>query len=218
MTNEEIRKFILENLPKMNLNMSEYQIEKFIINDQLTTYRKIRQIFLELRLRYESLKDMEFDIDIKNLEIKKKERELSNIDDEIEKEIIKLEILKMKRQLFSLQESHKNMMFEIEVFENAFNQFLEHEGIEKIKDYIENGEKYEPEFWINKFVRNAALELASTGSINHGLLESISNMELEEQKKVYENTYNQYLMFKQYLNMVHRIEADKIEKNILAGK
>jgi len=228
----------LDLINKSHLSMSNFQIQKFIIEDQLTDYKKIKQCLLELRTRYNQFEDLQEEIKLKEInidkiknKIKKLNKKLQNTTDEYDKEYLQL---KLKEKNIYLRRAERNLNTlnlklnylknEIQVFEKYLDDNLkkfDKKELEKIlQNTNENFEK-EKQYWKEKFTRSAVFELISQGRISSNLLESISDLDKNDQAEILFNTFKHFENLKKTLAYIQEDvikEIAKKEQEMLQNK
>lgn len=161
--------------------MSNYQMDNFVVKSQVTDYRQVRQILLELSGRYDVLKQSE--IDLEKLEITKDkiEYELSECEDQFEKRFLELDL---KRCIKDIEAIKRRRVTQVSDY-NFFADKIKHrfKTKEELKEFIENPEE-EKKYWIARMGKQAAIDILSLGRISVGNMDSIAMMSEDDQVKV----------------------------------
>lgn len=165
---------------------SDFQIEKFIIGKELTPSAQAWQCVRELKSRYESLTNLELELEniLDDIEIKKIE-----IEEEKEKNTRKTPFLirKLERGLKTLENNYQKMLenkrnyeFEceklLEIFESINNKF-------EIKNWNDMGAQVE--YFENKFGNELNLDFLLGNPVNKELVKSI--LQLDNSSKLKNN-------------------------------
>lgn len=180
-------------------SMTQYQIDNFVIGEKMTPYRILKQILLELETRYRNLKISELDLKIEKLRIKKMKEELKTIDDTIYKEIQELEIEKKEIDLSGIEKTIFNNKFEINVIEMQYKKLKDtNPDLEKLL-FDQHGEE---EYWINKFVKEAQIDIMTTGRIGKGVLDAIMSLPTNIQNFILNNAIGQAANSNIYISAV----------------
>ena len=73
-------------------SMSDFQSRYFVVNSQVTDYRRVRQALLEIETRIAAKKQIVRDCKRSEIKLKIKERDLTSEEGDLEKELILLDI------------------------------------------------------------------------------------------------------------------------------
>lgn len=208
---------IVDLISQHHTSMSQYQIDNFVVGEKMTPYRILKQILLELETRYKNQKLFETDCKIELLEIQQLKNKLSVIDDKIEKEILELKIQRRELELVALEKNKSNIDYEIEVLENQYNILKEKN--ENMLDVL-NDESGEEEYWINKFIKEAQVDIMTTGRVGKGVLDAIMSLPTEIQNLIIQNAVGQATNSNTYISAVEdhyiqQIREDKQSKLML---
>jgi len=181
-------KDLIEKIPS---TMSQYQIENFVVQDKITDFRMLKQLLLELSVRYSNKENYELDLEEKEVELEKLKEELNNL---------------FKR--------YDRKLKEIEIFENKFKE------ISKNYDDLETflmDQKNEEIYWINKFIKEAQIDIMTTGRIGKGLLDAILMLPEKTQLTIIHNAIDQAMKSNLYLEQVEQETIKKAEQELLSG-
>jgi hypothetical protein len=216
-------------IDKSYLNMSSFQIKRFIIEDQLTDYKKIKQALLELRTRYEQYDDLMEDIELRKIEIEKIKNKIEKInmeknfiDNKFEKKEKEFEIkeqeINLKRAnriLKTLYQKIDYLVEEIKTFEEILDNYLNLYDEKELEEILKNSDKnyeYEKNYWIEKFTRSAVFELLGHGRISSNLMEAISNLDKKSQAEVLYKTFEHFENLKKTLSYVQEDVNKELSK------
>jgi hypothetical protein len=182
--------------PLISNGMSIFQMDKFVINDSITPFRKLRQAFIEGKSRVETLANSA--LDIEELEIKKQiaQAELDQLASDLQK---KLKLVEIKRYELSLNRTrlHRTQIIkEAEFFLGIATDIINDHfgGIESAIKQLSDPEFYnqqEEDFWTEKMARSVFADLINFGTITKGLSESISCLSIEQQKLIFAEAMHQ---------------------------
>lgn len=156
----------LDNGP--TLGQSKFQIEAFVINDQSGNARKYRQVLLELRARYNTLKYTKIQrtrLDAKLNILNKKLALLSDIDEQI---IQQCDIDELYLDIASQDKLIKDAIDECNFLFNILQQMP--------KVTKEEFEAEERTYWNQRLTTDAHLQLLAHGSIDQGTQKSLVNL------------------------------------------
>lgn len=181
--------------PHINNGMSMFQMEKFVINESITPFRKLRQAFIEGKARLENLATES--LEIEEAEIKKKmlENELSSSDG-LEKNLKEVELKRAELALNRMKLHHQQLKKEADFFLNVVNNIVNDDfgGIESAIEKLSDPNFYnqqESHFWTEKLSRSVFADLVNFGTITKGLSESICCLPIEQQKLIFSKAISQ---------------------------
>jgi len=192
-----MRNEIEELIEAQSTTMSEYQIDKFVINDKMTNYRMLKQVLLELGTRYGGLEDLELDLEMEDLVFEGLNEDLCDLEDgSISFKMKLVEIKKQKIKLKTLKKTLSNYKYEINVFEANFDR-LKEQGDPKTILADEKGEEL---YWINKFIKEAQIDIMTGGRIGKGILDAILMLDDSTQKLIVDSAISQATASNLYLS------------------
>jgi hypothetical protein len=163
---------------------STFQSRSFVINTEVTDHRKIQQVGLEIKARVLGLADSTYKIKKAEIEVRKIQRALELEEDELEKELMELEIKKISFDVAQTKLLQEQSNYEINNFLEIAKEIAPENTLETIKNYKDNWEEKEEEYWIKRFGKQAMYDVMLSGKIQSGNLDSIIGMPLEAQQKV----------------------------------
>ena len=175
---------IIKFLSSVITPYSTFQSRSFVINTEVTDHRKIQQVGLEIKARVLGLADSTYKIKKAEIEMKKIQRALELEEDELEKELMELEIKKIGFDVAQTKLLQEQSNYEINNFLEIAKEIAPENTLETIKDYKDNWEEKEEEYWIKRFGKQAMYDVMLSGKIQSGNLDSIIGMPLEAQQKV----------------------------------
>lgn len=207
---QEIQKLINTH----QTSMTQYQIDHFVVGEKMTPYRILRQILMELETRYRNLEITKRDKKIEELRIKQAKARMDKTTDAIDKEIQELEIEKREIDLDSISKTELNTVYEINVLEAQFQKLKSEFGD---MSQVLNDPNGEEEYWINKFIKEAQVDIMTTGRVGKGVLDAIMSLPNEHQHFIIQNAVSQAANSNMYISGVedHTInmvkDAQKVE-------
>jgi hypothetical protein len=182
--------------PLINNGMSIFQMDKFVINDSITPFRKLRQAFIEGKSRIENLANNA--LDLEELEIKKQiaEAELDQLASELEKKLKTIEIRRFELSINRMTLHRVQLTREAEFFLDTATDIIDKDfgGIESAISQLGDADfhfQQEQDFWTEKMARSVFADLVNFGTITKGLSESISCLTVEQQKLIFAEAMNQ---------------------------
>jgi hypothetical protein len=181
--------------PLISNGMSIFQMEKFVITDQLTPVRRLRQAFIEGRSRLEARTSKEFEIE--EMQIKRQMAEsalesLSGFELQLKQLDIKRYDFTLNRMRLSLDQLGKEADFFLSMTQEIIDK--DFGGIDSCISKLSDPNFYLPaeeDFWTEKLSRSVFADLVNFGTITKGLSESISCLTLDQQKLIYAKAVEQ---------------------------
>ena len=168
-------------------SMTQYQIDHFVVGEKMTPYRILRQILMELETRYVNLELTKKDQKIEIIKIKQLKSTLDTLEG-FDKEIQELEIEKKELELNSISKTIFNTEYEINVLENQYKKLKEQYPDMKSVLTDPDGEE---EYWINKFIKEAQVDIMTTGRVGKGVLDAIMSLPNEHQQFIINHAVSQ---------------------------
>jgi len=196
-------------IEKHSTSMTKFQIRHFVIGDKITNYRIIKQLLMEIEIRYNAVDEEKLNLKENEIKIAKFNNKLSNESDFYEKELIKIDIKRLELEKKNIMKRLLGLEYELEELEKLLNEISNKIDIEK---YI-NNEEYESEYWINKFVRDAQFDIMTTGRLQKGVLEAISVLPIELQEEIVNKAIMNSTISELYLKNVEEIVINKLNKS-----
>ena len=183
----ELNKEIKNLIDIHHTSMTQYQIDHFVVGEKMTPYRILRQILMELETRYVNLELTKKDQKIEIIKIKQLKSTLDTLEG-FDKEIQELEIEKKELELNSISKTIFNTEYEINVLENQFKKLKEQYPDMKSVLTDPDGEE---EYWINKFIKEAQVDIMTTGRVGKGVLDAIMSLPNEHQQFIINHAVSQ---------------------------
>jgi hypothetical protein len=182
--------------PLINNGMSIFQMDKFVINDNITPFRKLRQAFIEGKARIENLANNA--LDLEELEIKKQiaQAELNQLASDLQKKLKTIEIRRFELNINRMTLHRVQLTREAEFFLDTATDIINNDfgGIESAVEKLSDAGfhcQQEQDFWTEKMARSVFADLVNFGTITKGLSESISCLTVEQQKLIFAEAMNQ---------------------------
>jgi hypothetical protein len=160
-------------------SMSDFQSRYFVVNSQVTDYRRVRQALLEIETRIAAKKQIVRDSKRSEVKLKIKERELVNQVDDLEKELILLDIDQLQYDISVYAKKLRVVEEEINEFVKLVLELVP--SVADLETYKEHNEELEREYWIYRMAKQASVDMVTTGRIGAGNLDSIAMMAPKDQ-------------------------------------
>ena len=189
---------------------SDFQARYFIVNSQVTNYRRVRQAILEIDNRIATRKSIERNR--RRTEIKKQilERDLAAETDDLKRELILVDIQDAENDLDVYAKRYKQAIDEIETFAKIVQDIVP--DVETFKTYYEENPIEERNYWVARLAKQATMDLMTVGRITQGNFDSIAMMPLEDQKATLKTALKYNALLDKGL-----VEMDKLAQEELAA-
>ena len=160
-------------------SMSDFQSRYFVVNSQVTDYRRVRQALLEIETRIAAKKQIIRDWKRSEVKLKIKERDLALEPLELEKELILLDIDQLQYDISVYTKKLRVVEEELDGFANLVLEIVP--TLADLETYKEHNEDLEREYWIYRMAKQASVDMVTTGRIGAGNLDSIAMMAPQDQ-------------------------------------
>jgi len=179
---------ILEGCMRFNSGMTEYQSKHFVVDMQLTPWRKVRQALMELETRYHAYMENRHSLRKAELLRKKFVRTLDNLaaegGDEIDAGFIQIDLEKNDYDIGIWKRKLRQSEIEMTHFLKTVNEFVDDDH--PLEYFLEEQEEEERIYWIARMGKQAAMDIVSYGRISTGNMTSILDMPEADQVKCLE--------------------------------
>jgi hypothetical protein len=160
-------------------SMSDFQSRYFVVNSQVTDYRRVRQALLEIETRIGAKKQIIRDCKRSEVKLKIKERDLAAESQDLEKELILLDIDQLHYDISVYKKRLRVVEEELDEFAKLVLELVP--SLAELETYKEHNEELEREYWIYRMAKQASVDLVTTGRIGAGNLDSIAMMRPKDQ-------------------------------------
>lgn len=182
---KELIEFANDNVDS---SVPEFKLKYFVGHSQVTPYHRLKQMFLELRVRQDSYLHIQWEIERKNLEQLVEEEKLRNSKNEIEKKYIEIDLLNIKKDLKRHEDAlvsankEKNRILKIikEMLNSPTAVLPDGTKLIDVFGNEELEEKLEKQHWITKLAKQASMEMLAYGKIGTGNMDAIAMMAPED--------------------------------------
>ena len=169
-------------------SVPEFKLKYFVGHSQVTPYHRLKQMFLELRIRQDSYLHIQWEIERKNLEQLVEEEKLKNARNAIEKKYIEIDLLNVKKDLKRHEDAlvsankEKNRILKIikEMLNDSTAVLPDGTKLIDVFGNEELEEKLEKQHWITKLAKQASMEMLAYGKIGTGNMDAIAMMAPED--------------------------------------
>ena len=209
MSNELSKKDIIDFSLGFDYAYSHYQMGSYVVNTNITDWRRAKQCLIEIEHRTQSIEDRTYDDKKKEAEIGIKKEELESENSPAKRKLLEIEIEEMEMHLARNVRRIGQIENERDRFIQEFQRIMpDKESMEDMKNNIEEKER---EYWISRMGKQSAMEMLAYGKIGTGNLESIMHMPHEDQDKIIRGAIE---YTKQFETGIVAIEKDVEQKLI----
>lgn len=159
--------------------MSDFQSRYFVVNSQVTNYRRVRQALLEIETRIAAKKQIERSR--RKTEVQKMilERDIKLQQDELQRELVLVDIEQCDYDLSVYEKKYRVCLEELSKFAQIVKDIVP--NVETLNTFKEHNEVEERNYWIARMAKQATMDLMTIGRIGSGNLDSIAMMPIEDQ-------------------------------------
>tara|TARA_B100000029_G_scaffold104619_1_gene95151 strand:- start:4958 stop:5734 length:777 start_codon:yes stop_codon:yes gene_type:complete len=163
----------------MHYGMTPGQVKNFVINSNVTDFKQLRQVLVEIESRNHERKKIKMDMRRKEIAIERLQAKLEVETDPYERELIQIDIDEYELDLGKFSVSIRQYDYELAPFmEYIQRNFDTIEELEKAAEYKEEDER---KYWIARMGKQAAIDIYANGRIGIGNMDSIAMMREEDQ-------------------------------------
>lgn len=203
------RNEIKELISTQTTCMSEYQINHFVIGEKMTNYRILKQLLMELDTRYTNYETMKLDEEIEQLELEEMEEEYLKMEEGTSKKIYKLNIEKKKLVAQSIKKTFENYIYEISILENNMQKLKAELGD---LNQVLNDDTGEEIYWVNKFIKEAQIDIMVSGRLGKGVLDAIMTLPEHLQQVIVHTAITQSTRANTYMTAVEYNVHDTLKE------
>lgn len=160
--------------------MSEFQSKYFVVNSQVTDYRRVRQALLEIETRVGGRKQIERNMWRTNVQLKLKQEEYDNEPHPLKKELISVDMDQLLYDISVYEKKLSNINEEIENFCEIVKTLVP--DLPSLETFKEQNPELERDYWVTRMAKQAAMDLLTIGRISQGNMDSIAMMPLGDQE------------------------------------
>lgn len=162
-------------------SMSDFQSRYFVVNSQVTDYRRVRQALLEIETRIAAKKQIERNVKKANINRKILERDIEQEQDSLKKELLSVDIEQIDYDISVYDKKYRICLQEIETFSTIIKDIVS--DVETLETYKEHNDIEERKYWIARMAKQSSMDLLTIGRISQGNLDSICMMPLNDQEE-----------------------------------
>jgi hypothetical protein len=176
MNDNDILKFVDES--ENSLGMSDFQSRHFVVNSQVTEYRRVRQALIEIDTRIGMKKQIERNRQKRIIERQIILRDIENETDDLKKQLLQVDLQQADWDIHMYDKKERMCQNEL----NNFMQMVKDSvgSIENLEKYRNHNELEEKNYWITRMAKQAAMDLNTIGRISQGNMDSILMMPLDD--------------------------------------
>lgn len=190
--------------------MSDFQSRYFVVNSQVTNYRRVRQALLEIETRIAAKKQIERSR--KKTEIQKQIllRDYANEIDELKRQLILVDIEQCDYDMSVYDKKYRVCLEELEKFACVVKDIVP--DIETLESYKEHNEIEERNYWIARMAKQATMDLMTIGRIGSGNLDSIAMMPLEDQQETIKAALKYNTLLNKGIQVIEKQAQEELAK------
>jgi hypothetical protein len=162
-------------------SMSEFQTKYFVVNSQVTDYRRVRQALLEIETRIGGRKQIERSMWRTQIELKLKQEEYDSEQHPLKKELISVDMDQLNYDLSVYNKKLKIVKEEIDNFCEIVKTLVS--DMPSLESFKQQNPELEREYWVTRMAKQAAMDLLTIGRISQGNMDSIVMMPLSDQEE-----------------------------------
>jgi hypothetical protein len=187
--------------------MSGVQMENFIFAQQISSHRVAIQFINELYTRYNAIEGHKLDRETKLAEIIICEERRDAAKTKGTKQLAIVDIKMKHHELRMLDTRMRQSRHDIDKIVVSLNKYEENIGKSLFEVDLDN-EVAEREYWVKRLSKQAGLDIATTGAISFGNMESLISLPELERDSIISNA----------MSISHSIRSDvnEIEQQLLA--
>jgi hypothetical protein len=179
MNDSEILAFVTEN--ENSLGMSDFQSRYFVVNSQVTDYRRVRQALIELDNRIGMKKQIDRERKKRQIQRQMILRDIGNEIDVLKKQLLEVDLEQADWDIHMYDKKERMCQNEIDNFVAMIRDLVP--NTEDLKKFAEHDELQERNYWITRMAKQASLDINTIGRISQGNMDSILMMPLEDVKE-----------------------------------
>lgn len=176
MNDFEILKFVDET--ENSLGMSDFQARYFVVNSQVTDYRRVRQALIELDTRIGMQKQIERER--KKCVIKRQIllRDIANEPDDLKMQLLQVDIDQADWDIHMYDKKDRMCQNEMSGFLQMIKDLVP--DMEELKKFAQHDNSQERNYWITRLAKQAAMDLNTIGRVSQGNMDAILMMPLQD--------------------------------------
>ena len=179
MNDSEILEFIGNN--ENSLGMSDFQSRYFVVNSQVTDYRRVRQAMIELDTRIGMKKQIDRERKKRQIQRQMILRDIENEKDDLKKQMLQVDLEQADWDILMYDKKERMCQNEIDNFIRMIRDLVP--NIDELKNYAKHDELQERNYWITRMAKQASLDINTIGRISQGNMDSILMMPMEDVKQ-----------------------------------
>jgi hypothetical protein len=174
--------------PTITNGMSEFQMKHFVINDQITPYRQVRQALIEAKGRLENITMIGYDIDELRIKLEKATAEADSSMDDYGRRLATVAKMRHEFEISRKEAMLAQMQREAQFFLDVVAKIAQESGGAEQLVANMNDPKFqaseESQFWTRKLARSIFSDLVNFGAVSKGVIEAIENLPIEQRQEI----------------------------------
>jgi hypothetical protein len=208
---------ILTLLDQVDTGMSPFQIEKFVINEQLTPYRQVRQALIELRARIETKAMLNLEIEELEVKVLRNIATLSCTDDDLDRRLLEIENKKYdferdrKVRMISQLDKEASVLNDIatQLITANFTDLETFSDLLRLPEFITAQEE---DYWEERLAKSAISDLINYNTLSKGTVDAILSLPKEMQSSILDKGLNASIRLTASLTSLKDLNLAKIDK------
>jgi hypothetical protein len=193
--------------------MSEFQSKYFVVNSQVTDYRRVRQALLEIETRIGGRKQIERNMWRTSVELKIKQEEYNNEPHPLKKELISVDMDQLNYDLSVYEKKLANIKEELDTFCEIVKNLVP--DVPSLEEFKTQNPELERDYWVTRMAKQAAMDLLTIGRISQGNMDSIVMMPLDDQEATIKTALTYTATLNKAIGTVdERVKLEMQQKNV----
>ena len=183
---------------KVDGSVPKFKLKYFVGGSLITPFHKLKQLFLELKIRQDSFLHIEWEIARKKMEELVEKEKLANSTNDIEKQYIEIDLLNIVKDRKKHEEAQVGALKEKDAILELIRELCEGpqgtlpDGT-KLMDVFGNKEleeELERQHWVTRLAKQASMEMLAYGRIGTGNMDAIAMLDPKEISQCLQLTSN----------------------------
>ena len=189
-------------------SMSDFQARYFVVNSQVTDYRRVRQALLEIETRIAARKQIERNVKRTTIQKKIVEQNIAKETDPLQQDLLRVDVEQFDYDLSVYSKKYRVCLEEIEKFSEIVRDLVP--DVTTLETYKVHDEEEERQYWITRMAKQATMDLVTTGRIGQGNLDSIAMMPLTDQVDTIKSALKYNTMLNAGIGKIEKIAMEEL--------
>jgi len=183
---------------KVDGSVPKFKLKYFVGGSLITPFHKLKQLFLELKIRQDSYLHIQWEIKRKELEEMVEREKLANCTNDIEKQYIEIDLLNIKKDkkrhddalVVALREKDAILDLIRELCDGPQGTLPNGTKLIDVFGNRELEEELERQHWVTRLAKQASMEMLAYGRIGTGNMDAIAMLDPKEISQCLQLTSN----------------------------